>query len=246
MEKTIEKAKEQLLAYDLIAHNYEKYSEKREQYLSSVENIICKNLSSDMRLLDIGSGDGRRLKKIIDRVSLKEAVAIEPSKNMIDILQKRLNIPVYNNTVEDINNLNLGKFDSVTLMWNVLGHIENYNKRKNALLKLKTLLKKGGSIMFDVNNRHNAVSYGSHKVLYRRLLDFLFFNDKRGDARYEWQIGDHKIPQYGHLFTPREIEKLIKEAGLYIIDCCAICYNDGTIYKNKTKGQLFYKVGIYE
>ena len=226
--------------YDKVAPLYEEYAFKRKKYIDSVNKLVIKSLNKNMRLLDVGSGDGLRLKTIMNATGIQQAIAIEPSLEMAKLCQKNAKIEVRQISIESENGLfDLGKFHAITALWNVLGHI-NFRSRVEALKIMAKLLLPGGIIMLDVNNRHNAASYGKIKVIWRKFIDIVNFQESRGDSYYEWHIGGLKIPSYGHLFIHAELIKLFSAADLVIDQYFAVNYLNGEISKNLTQGQLFY------
>lgn len=231
-----------LEAYDAIAPAYSEYSGNRKPYLDAVDELVISRLSPDMRLLDIGAGDGRRLLKIKEHAGLKDIVAAEPSSGMAQICRERAGIEVFEVCAEDIDKLDIGLFDAITALWNVFGHIGNNELRVTALRNLASFLKPEGVLMLDVNNRHNANAYGAAKVIGRVFIDFLNFDERRGDASYEWKIGDQIFHGSGHLFTPAEIEGLFRKAGLHIQERLSLNYSTGKVSTSKYCGQLFYKL----
>lgn len=234
--------KNTLAAYDAIAPLYADYSQKYQNYLNSVDALVIKHLSPNMRLLDIGSGDGRRLKKICDALSLQDVVSVEPSKEMAAICQKTTGFTVHKICGDELNSLNEDNFDAITVLWNVFGHMKDTSARLKTLKAVANKLKPNGIMIFDVNNRHNQLAYGRFNVLKRRILDGICFDEKRGDAHYEWEISGQKFPASGHLFIPKEVDKIIQIAGLKIVEKCSINYATGKISPSQLNGQLFYVV----
>jgi len=227
-------------AYDAIAPHYEEYSSKRQAYLDAVDELVIANLSPETRLLDIGSGDGRRLAKIKTRAGLSEIVAVEPSAEMAGICEQKVGIPVYQEFGENIDQLDIGQFDVTTALWNILGHIPSSRSRQQTLLNIRSKLKPGGKLILDVNNRHNALAYGYWTVLQRVLVDAINFKESRGDAQYKWEIGGVSFDAHGHLFTPGEVEKLFDVAGLKVLNRYSVNYDNGAVSGSKYRGQLFY------
>ena len=76
----------------------------------------------------------------------------------------------------------------------------------------------------------------------RILADFINFSEKRGDARYTWQINGKDYQGFGHLFTPSEADKLFTDAGFKIIARWTVDYETGVVSNNKFCGQLLYKL----
>lgn len=229
-------------AYDAIAPVYEDYSNAKLPYLDAVDELVINEISSDARVLDVGAGDGRRLSKIQKSMSLTECVAVEPSSEMAKICRAAANCKVLEVFAEELAEQDIGTFDVITALWNVFGHINSKEKRVLALRAIASKLKPDGLFIMDVNNRHNAVAYGSMKVFGRAILDGIAFDEKRGDAHYEWKIGDRTFPGFGHLFTPQEIEDLFIQADLMVVERLSINYENGGVSKSPYKGQLFYKL----
>ena len=227
-------------AYDAIAPLYEEYSSKRQAYLDAVDELVIANLGPDTRLLDIGSGDGRRLAKIKASAGLTDIVAVEPSAEMARICEEKVGIPVYQEFGENIDQLDIGSFDVITALWNILGHIPSSRARQQTLLNIGNKLKPGGKLILDVNNRHNALAYGYWTVLQRVLIDTINFKESRGDAQYKWEIDGVSFDAHGHLFTPAEIEKLFRATGFSVLKRYSVNYDSGAASVSKYRGQLFY------
>lgn len=224
-------------AYDKVAPIYAEYASKRKAYIQAVDELVLMRLKAKSSLLDVGSGDGHRLHKILSHTMIKNAVAVEPSSEMAKRCRLNAQVEVIETTVDKLNEI--GQFEAITALWNVLGHIP-CDLRVASLQKMKACLAPNGIIMLDVNNRHNAPAYGRFKVLIRRLIDYVNFNEQRGDCYYDWQIGEMKIPSYGHLFIHQEMLSLFRAAGLKLVEYFAVNYADGTISACPTQGQLFY------
>lgn len=227
-------------AYDAIAPLYEEYSSQRQAYLDAVDELVIGNIRPEHRLLDIGSGDGRRLAKIRDAVGLQDIVAVEPSEEMARLCEQTVGVPVYREFGENLDRLDIGEFDVATALWNIFGHIPNALSRLRTLVNIRARLKPGGKLILDVNNRHNALAYGRWKVMGRRLVDAIDFRESRGDAHYDWKIGDQIFHASGHLFTPAEIEKHFANAGLTVSIRHSVNYANGEVSDSKFRGQLFY------
>ena len=232
-QKTVE-------AYDALAPAYEDYSNKKQPYLDAVDQVVMGYIKPGGRLLDVGAGDGRRLAKIKANINLEECVAIEPSSEMAKICEERAQCSVHQVFAEKLDTLDIGQFDTITALWNVFGHIGTTENRLEALCHIREKLEPDGILMLDVNNRHNAVAYGLPNVIGRVIVDTFAFDEKRGDAHYDWQIGDQVFKGFGHLFTPREIENLFKQAGLKIKKRMSFNYATGETSSSPYRGQLFY------
>lgn len=229
-----------LAAYDAIAPLYAKYSEKYRNYLNAVDQLVIGRLEPGIRLLDVGSGDGRRLKKITSHHGITDVVSVEPSLNMAEICRKTTGFAVHTLCGDELGRLNEPPFDAITALWNVFGHMADSPVRLITLQRMADKLKADGSIILDVNNRHNQVAYGRWNVLNRRIVDALAFDETRGDAHYNWEIDGQSFPASGHLFTPAEMQQLFDKTGLKVIERLSVNYGTGVVSPSPLDGQLFY------
>ena len=227
-------------SYDAIAPYYASYAKTKETYINAINQLVLSYLKPNMRLLDIGSGDGLRLKNLLRESNIDNAVAIEPSHEMAELCRKNLNIQVFEKTAIELAGMEMESFDVVTALWNVFGHIPGTHDRKKSLQAIYNKLNSGGVVVLDVNNRHNQRAYGRLKVMYRRLLDYWCFSEKRGDAQYFWNIDGQKIAGSGHLFIPQEVEKLFLHTGFQRVSRFTVDYLTGEVSNKKFQGQLFY------
>jgi hypothetical protein len=150
--------------------------------------------------------------------------------------------PVHQLFGDALDSLPDSGFDAITALWNVFGHMENSEVRLRALRHMRAKLTAGGCIMLDVNNRHNQLAYGRVKVLGRRVIDTLAFDEKRGDAHYEWKIGAKSYPASGHLFTPGEMARLFSQAEMKVAERYTVNYNSGEVSILPFNGQLFFRL----
>ena len=231
-----------LKAYDAIAPLYAEYSGKYRDYLNAVDQLVIDRLAPGMRLLDIGSGDGRRLHKIASHHGLTDVVAVEPSSEMAALCRATTGFAVHQLFGDELDKLPETGFDAITVLWNVFGHMADSKVRLKTLVLMKDKLKPGGSVLLDVNNRHNARAYGTWNVLKRRVIDGLAFDEKRGDVHYQWKIGNESVPSSGHLFTPGEMARLFSQTGFRIAERCSVNYANGEVSDSPFEGQLFFRL----
>lgn len=226
--------------YDGIAPFYRDYSNQKSLCLSAIDELIIKNAPRDTQsLLDVGAGDGRRGMNLAKRLKIEKIILVDPSLEMVKKCKILQPTDIWHLAAEDLPSCR-EKFDIILCLWNVLGHINNRSRRIKALKRMKENLSPNGRIFLDVNNRHNASSYGWLKVFGRILIDAILPDEKRGDASFNWEIGGKTFSGMGHLFTPFEIENIIKESGLTIEKRYAINYKNGRIGRTFLEGQLFY------
>jgi 2-polyprenyl-3-methyl-5-hydroxy-6-metoxy-1,4-benzoquinol methylase len=153
--------------YDSIAEEYGEISFKRLNYLLAVEKFVLTRVKEveSKNLLDVGTGDGKRLARILEQHQFEIVTAVEPSLNMFRKLEKlNLEIELQNSTIENFKTEE--KYDLILCLWNVIGHIDNLDK---FLLRLRTFLKPGGTVIIDFNNKFNIKQYGLQNVLMNLL-----------------------------------------------------------------------------
>lgn len=228
--------------YDAIAPHYREYAEKKSAYLSAVDRFILGNIPQGAgSLLDVGAGDGVRGMAIARQKGIAYTVLCDLSSEMVARCQELKPTEVWQAAAEALPETNL-RFDVITCLWNVLGHVASRANRIKSLQRMGNLLAENGVIFFDVNNRHNASAYGVFNVLGRVMLDTILPNEKRGDASFDWKVNEQVFPAMGHLFTPCEIEGIIHAVGLRVIDRVSVDYTTGKFSRSPYRGQLLYLV----
>jgi len=227
--------------YTLFASSYCDYSLNKIVYISAVNKFIQEEALSLKSMVDVGSGDGKRGRLIGDILGIEKITLIDNSEGMIALAN---NIEKADVVFEDISSLrfeNKNKYDLVSLLWNVLGHISSEG-RIITLMNLAKLVNDGKSIFIDVNNRYNISHYGFPAVVKNILKDIFLSNKTNGDFNLKVITVNGEIETTVHIFNPFEIEKLIKLAGLKIEKRKIINYRSGKICKTIFGGQLVYKL----
>lgn len=229
--------------YDLLGSNYAEYAQARGAYLAAVDEIIIGRLNGTAKsLLDIGSGDGRRIARIAGRAGITKLVLVDPSKTMCEFSRDTKSGEVFQTRAEDLPEFGI-QFDAITCLWNVLGHVASSDLRNEALRRMGNRLKSNGEIYLDVNNRYNGQAYGWIRTAGRMVYDFVRPSESNGDVAYTWNVGGQRIHATGHVFTPSEMAGLIKEAGLKVKLRTVVDYSTGRVCNSVYSGQLFYVLG---
>lgn len=224
--------------YDEIAPYYQNYFKKFENYHESVNKLVLDHLKPHYNLLDIGSGDGVRIKYLIDESCITNYVCTEPSEQMYNKLSSLFGEKAYQMDATSLSTLS-AKFDCITMLWNVLGHISR-SSQLTLFANIFSLLKPNGIVMFDVNNRYNMSSYGFFECSRRLVYDYFFYDWKNGDTKFSISINEQTIAGNGHIFTPFEIEKLYSDTNLKLKLRKFINYRTGSVSNMFFKGQAFY------
>jgi 2-polyprenyl-3-methyl-5-hydroxy-6-metoxy-1,4-benzoquinol methylase len=237
--------------YSKFAKYYRQYSKKRQKYLDKIDQLILNSLPNDsvISLLDVGCGDGVRIKRLYDKSAnnITQMTLVDNCPPMITLACKKLkdskNVEI---RLVDISDTQLttklrGKFEVICCLWNVLGHIETDNKRILALRNMKKMLTKDGKIFLDVNNRYNFLQYGFKNVLINIWKDVTDPKSENGDFSYKIKVMNNcEINAITHIFNKLEMARIIKKAELRILRLIPVNYNKGTIVSSTFFGQLFY------
>jgi SAM-dependent methyltransferase len=241
-------------AYDRMAAHYADLSRRREPYLRCVECEIISRIPTGSRsLLDVGAGDGARALRIASRRGVERVVLVEPSRAMAG--KALAHTEVWNVRAEDLAergpqsvgtaapgspSMIAERFDVITCLWNVLGHIPTEEKRLCALSAIAHLLAPEGRLFLDVNHRYNLRSYGVLPTTARWMHDLVSRSESNGDVLAEWDVGDASVSTCGHVFTHVEIKRLAEAAGLQLEGRLVIDYGDGRIRRFAFQGNLLY------
>jgi 2-polyprenyl-3-methyl-5-hydroxy-6-metoxy-1,4-benzoquinol methylase len=225
-------------AYTHVAPHYAGLSSRRCRYLLSVENAVAARISAgSSSLLDVGAGDGLRALRIARKCGIPNIVLVEPSLEMAPAaagIAKVLNV-----RAEELPDT-WNKFDVITCLWNVLGHVRGVESRARTMRTMARLLAPEGRCFVDVNHRYNLRSYGVLPTVARFIRDSISYKSENADVTVTWTLADKAISTYGHVFTDREIRHLVDRAGLEIEERIVVDYDSGKIRRFAFTGNLLY------
>jgi len=221
-----------------LAPHYAQLCLRRKAYLEAVETLILECIPAGSRsLLDLGSGDGKRALRIAQTAGIERLVMLEPAEEMP--AQGTGNAELWPIRAEDLQPDALSeRFDVITCLWNVLGHLTTAEKRQQAVSSAARLLSNEGWLFLDVIHRYNLRSYGVVPTCARWLRDQLAWSDENGDVTAKWLEGT--IYTYGHVFTDREMVRLAKAAELEIEARIVVDYASGKKHRFACMGNLLY------
>jgi len=225
-------------AYNRLAPHYAQLCVRRKAYLEAVETLILHRIPAGSHsLLDLGSGDGKRALRIAQTAGIERLVMLEPAVEMP--AQGTGRGELWSIRAEDLRPDSISaRFDVITCLWNVLGHITTSDKRQQALSSAAHLLSTGGRLFLDFIHRYNLRSYGIVPTCARWIRDRVAWSDENGDVTARWLDG--AIDTYGHVFTHREMVRLAKAAGLEIEARIVLDYDNGKEHGFACMGNLLY------
>ncbi len=250
-------------AYGRLAAHYPDLSRRRELYLRGVEReIISRVPQGSQSLLDVGAGDGTRALRIASILGIERIVLAEPSREMAGksveyaeiwpIRAENLAHGWLETSKENGRSCGSGtaergrphaiaeRFDVITCLWNVLGHIPTAEKRRLALSAIDHMLAPKGRFFLDVNHRYNLRSYGILPTGTRWIHDHFSNSENNGDVLAKWVVREGSLSTYGHVFTHHEIMRLADAAGLELDTRVVIDYETGRIRRFAFQGNLLY------
>jgi SAM-dependent methyltransferase len=218
--------------YNSVAGLYRVYSSTRRKYLEAVDNMVIALAGRRSRFLDVGAGDGGRSLHIADRVGATQVVLLDSSPNMLDRGPapphvRKIVCPIADYTTEE-------RFDLITCLWNVFGHIPTTRGRLKAVRRISELLSSDGIFCMDINNRYNFRQYGVLAVVRNVWKDLLRLS---GRGSFPLTLGNTTGWVYIH--SPCEFDHVARRAG-FAIECKAFLdYRDGS-RRTGFGGQVFY------
>jgi SAM-dependent methyltransferase len=224
--------------YSKIADAYRDISNHRKPYLDAVDGYIVdyfKSSSGINNYLDIGAGDGFRSMKIAGQLQPKHTVLLDNSSEILGKLPPQEQVePV----IESINDYNTNlKFDLITCLWNVLGHVGDFNDRKNVFRKVATLLSDTGVFIFDVNNRYNITHYGHQNVMRNLTLDH-----QKAERAGWFTLEENGAYTDVYVHCPFDIEQYLVDLNLQVEKVEYIDYKTGDKKMTFFEGQLLYYI----
>ena len=229
--------------YNEITSGYQVKLNERGYYLAEIENQVIdyQKILSAKSWLDIGCGEGYRTLKLLGHFKdLRKITAIDNSQEMLNVFKKRMMVVNEEKRIQilkkdfTMTSEVLGKYDLITTLWNVFGHLESDNDKEMWLRNVTSNLSETGLFLMDINNKYN-LEYGVSNVLRNIYLDLF----STADNRFTLKIG--KASTNVHLHNPFELDKLIENSGLEILDKKFFSYRTGK--KSIVKffyGQLLY------
>ncbi len=226
--------------YDRLAGDYDRELDARRAYVSAVDDLLIALATriGARSLLDVGCGNGARLEEILTRAPMRiHAIDVSPRmvartrRRGIDAHEADISSPRTDATLSSL------QVDLVSALWNVLGHIPARAGRLTALRNMRSALRPGGRVFFDVNNRYNAADYGWRRAVKNWFRDRIRTKDA-GDFLVSRSISGAPTGTMTHLFCRSEVVELCREAGLIPVEIHFVGYARGTRGRGQWAGQL--------
>jgi SAM-dependent methyltransferase len=225
-------------AYDAIAPHYDRLARQRQAYLAGIDRLVVDTIPRGSRTyLDVGAGTGERSLRIARAAGLPSVTLLEPSAAMLG--PDPPNCTVLRVRAEQLGGIE-ARFDAITCLWNVLGHIFPRAARVAVLRQFARLAAPGGSVFVDVNHRYNARHYGVLPTAFRMLKDRIRPLESNGDVEAVWEFDGVRYRAKGHVFTDREMRGMAAAAGLAIARRWVVDYRTGAVRRSPLGGHLLF------
>jgi SAM-dependent methyltransferase len=220
--------------YDALAAEYNEIYFEKKKYHDAVDSLIRENKDyfSWSNILDIGSGDGKRIVNLFPNQK-SNLHSVENSHEMVSLLRKstRINRVIHNDFCSlEYKDLGL-HFDVILMQWNVLGHLTNIFE---AFKLASQSLRPGGHFIFDFNNATNYKQYGISSAL-RNFLKLHLYTSK-GNLKFKISHGDSSTET--NFYSLGYVVKLLEVNGFKLNDIAFLNYRTGEVEK-RLGGQIF-------
>ncbi len=189
------------------------FSETRRRFWPDLA-FLLELVRDGEKILDAGCGNGRLLEGIWRKVNY---VGLDSSPTLIKYAKEKYGgRPGVKFLVGDVLNLPF-KDESFEKVFAIalFHHIPSFEFRLKAVEEIKRVLKPGGLAIITVWNLWQ-LKYLPYLV-WSFFKDFLLgFRIDFRDTFIPWKRGRSKVFRYVHAFTLKELEKLLKRAGLMV------------------------------
>lgn len=224
--------------YNQYAPFYKEYSNIRRKYHNSIDNLIVQHVNNKHSMIDIGSADGVRATRLAQKLKINELYFVDNNPVMHKLYLSRFK----ESYLVDISKERFvidKKFDLLTSLGNVFGHMEDKESLITSLSNIKKLVNDNGDIFLDVHNRYNYKNYGILNVVKNIIKDLIRYRWENGNFNIKVKYENSEIKGEVHIFNPIEFILILRKVGIRISKIFFVDYNTGLISKNPFKGQMF-------
>jgi len=208
------------------------FSDSRQYYWQGWDQLIpyfnqLKHKNQQLTVLDLGCGNGRFGKFLIEKVSTNvKYVGIDNSKKLLNIAQEKLSNFTKNVQFQELDlidsiesnkliaNLNDSSPDVITL-FGVLHHIPSSKLRIQLIKQLTSLLNPEGLLIFTVW-KFTSDEKLTKKIANPAVVDLEKKDLEKNDYILDWKRGIFAY-RYCHLTDETEVNNIIEKANLKVI-----------------------------
>ncbi len=220
--------------YDSLAAGYTTVSERRNLYIQAVDALLISTLATktSIRVLDVGTGDGQRISRIVSRLAQLGVVVdlelLEPAKMMSQLANESCPAArIYHDWSEVREGV---AFDLITALWNVIGHADSNEFFREA----REHLSADGLVVLDCNMRYNFAAYGWIRSVQNVVSDIVGGTRKRP---VQFPIHSQGSVTHVSLRTKTGICEEAQSNGFTIQTLHFVNYETGHLERSQFSGQ---------
>lgn len=179
--------------------------------------VIAEAAQGAQSILDLGCGTGRHVIAFAKRGM--KAVGVDLSPHMLALAQAKARsepcrVSLVQANIADLGFLRDDTFDCAVSMFSTIGLIQGRTGRRHFLREVRRVLRPSGAFVCHVHNRYRkCLDSGGLGWLFGTYLSALCGEGEPGDTTFECHgIRDLRL----HLFTRRELERLVRDAGFEV------------------------------
>lgn len=189
---------------DLYSIHAKEFSDTRQSPWKGWTVLLDEVKDKELRVLDLGCGNGRFLKFLLDsNTNISDYMGVDSSNELLEIAEA--NYPQYKFNLIDLENLNwnikLTEKYNLIVAFGLMHHIHTLEQRRNLYKKAKELLEPGGifCITFWQFLKSNKLVQRSKQL--------------ENENDYELAFGSNGATRFVHNTTLEEISELEKDLG---------------------------------
>lgn len=197
----------------------EEFSSTRKTPLSEF-SLLKEHLQNAKKVLYVGCGNGRNIPLLQELGA--EVIGLDASEGLLEEAKKNVMNNNFVHAKAESLPFNEESFDGVVAFAS-LHHLTNKKHRQKAFSEVFRVLESGGVFCGTVWNLFQKRFDKNEKQAKTRALFLPWWN--KNDFLIPW--GQKKLPRLYYRFSPKELEKILKESGFCDIE----------IFSQKEKGE---------
>lgn len=213
---------------------------KRGQYTETIDTLASEVLRREhaSRVISFAAGTGRR------ELRIKERSETNPIITCVDVAPQmcaRARARGFDTVCGDMLSAEVDDsrpYDAAMCLYS-FGQLPDLESRQQALYKVNSVLRFGGTLLLDVFNLHDCDEWGP--TLIRRFCSERWFDlgYELGDVFYT-RVGSNLL-SFCHYFTSTEVCLLLKTAGFRVESVLNVGYaaDTGKVLHTPMRGKMF-------
>lgn len=182
----------------------EYFNRSRQYYWQGFLEILPHLQGETLKVLDVGCGNGRFGKFLMDRGKKIEYMGIDSNQFLLN--EAEVVLPEAKLINWDLlKPLNLKKSFDVISVYGVMHHIPGFDNRIALLKQLKSLLSKNGLLIVNFWQFNNVI-----RMRKKIVKDHKFTDLEKNDFILDWKMGV-EAQRYCHFADKQELTKILNE-----------------------------------